>query len=112
MIIRIIIGRWSGLRPTIPWFTLEADPPLIPRTIAVDMQEFLKNRIEFPLEELAQYAGKYIAWAADGNSIIASDEDPLTLMATLDGRGIDRGETVISYIPEEDGRLILAAVEA
>jgi hypothetical protein len=78
----------------------------------MDMQQFLKNRIEFPLEELEKYTGRYIAWSADGTSILASDEEPLRLMATLYGLGIDRGETVISYIPEEDGSLIVAAVEA
>ena len=78
--------------------------------IAMDMQQFLKNRIEFPLEELARYAGQYIAWSADGTRILASDEEPLRLMETLDGLGIDRGETVISFVPDEDGSLILAVL--
>jgi hypothetical protein len=74
----------------------------------MDMQQFLRNRNEFPLEELSRYAGQYIAWSADGTRILASDEEPLRLMETLDGLGIDPGETVISYIPEEDGSLIAA----
>jgi hypothetical protein len=78
----------------------------------MDMQQFLRNRNEFPPEELAQYAGKYIAWSADGTRILASDEDPLRLTETLDGLGIDPGETVISYVPEEDGSLIAATADA
>jgi hypothetical protein len=78
----------------------------------MDMQQFLRNRNEFPPEELAQYAGKYIAWSADGTRILVSDEDPLRLTEMLDGLGIDPGETVISYVPEEDGSLIAAAADA
>src|SRR5437870_7943481 len=39
------------------------------RTV-VDMQEFLKNRSQFPPEELEHYAGKYVAWSPDGRTII------------------------------------------
>jgi hypothetical protein len=78
----------------------------------MDMQQFLRNRNEFPPEDLAQYTGQYIAWSADGTRIIASDEDPLRLMKTLDALGHDPGETVISHVPEEDGSLITAASDA
>ena len=78
----------------------------------MDMQQFLRNRNEFPPAELEKYAGRYIAWSADGTRIVASDEDPLRLMETIDGLGIDHGETVISYVPEEDGSLIAAAAGA
>jgi hypothetical protein len=78
----------------------------------MDTQQFFKNRAKFPPEELEKYVGQYIAWSADGTRILASDEEPLRLMETLDRLGVDPGETVISYVPEEDGSLILAAVEA
>jgi hypothetical protein len=78
----------------------------------MDPQQHYHNRAEFPPEELAKYVGQYVAWSADGTRILASDEDSLRLMATIDGMGIDRGETVIGYVPEEDGSLIMAAVEA
>jgi hypothetical protein len=78
----------------------------------MDPQQHYRNRAEFPPEELAKYVGRYVAWSADGTRILAGDEDPLRLMATIDGMGIDRGETVIGYVPEEDGSLIMAAVEA
>lgn len=32
------------------------------------MGEFLRNRQNFPLEELAKYAGKHIAYSLDGNA--------------------------------------------
>jgi len=35
--------------------------PLPPWSPVMDMQQFLKNRHAFPPEELAKYAGKYVA---------------------------------------------------
>ena len=31
----------------------------------MDMQKFLQNRQQFPLDELAKYSGKHIAWSPD-----------------------------------------------
>jgi hypothetical protein len=68
----------------------------------MDMQQFLKNRIEFPLEELAQYAGKYIAWNPNGTAILASDEDELRLDATIKAAGHDPSEVLVSFVPFPD----------
>jgi hypothetical protein len=38
------------------------------------MQEFLKNRSQFPPEQLEPYAGKYISWSPDGRTIILMRE--------------------------------------
>src|SRR4051794_10408609 len=60
--------------------SLELDPvpsPSLVRSHFMDMQQFLTNRAQFPPEELAKYAGKYVAWSPDGTQIVASDEDPL-----------------------------------
>jgi hypothetical protein len=68
----------------------------------MDMQQFLKNRYAFPLEELVRYAGKYVAWNTDGTRILASDEDDLRLYATLKAAGHDTSEVLVSFVPFPD----------
>jgi hypothetical protein len=68
----------------------------------VDILEFTKNRLQFPLEQLARYAGKYVAWNPDGRSIIASDEDLIRLDAAVTAAGYDPSQVLISSVPEED----------
>jgi hypothetical protein len=66
------------------------------------MQEFLKNRLAFPAEELMKYAGQYVAWSPDGKRILASDEDELQLDATIRVAGHDPAEVLISFVPDPD----------
>ena len=68
----------------------------------MDMQQFLKNRLAFPPEELARFAGKYVAWSPDGTQILASDEDELRLDATLKQAGHDASEILIAFVPDPD----------
>jgi hypothetical protein len=66
------------------------------------MQEYLKNRHQFPHDELDKYAGKYVAWSPDGTRIIASDEDPLKLVDAIDELGFESSEVVIEPVPFPD----------
>jgi hypothetical protein len=66
----------------------------------VDMKLFLKNRENFPPEQLIQYAGQYIAWSPDGASILASDTDPIRLKSTVKGMGHDPADVLISSVPD------------
>lgn len=68
----------------------------------MDMQEFLRNRQEFPSEELAKYRGKYIAWSPDGKKVIASDKDPMNVIAAIKGYGYNEADCVLSSVPEHD----------
>lgn len=68
----------------------------------MDMQEFLKNRQQFPLDELAKYAGKHVAWRPDGTSIVASADDLPQLIAAVKTSGNDPAECVLSAVPECD----------
>jgi hypothetical protein len=68
----------------------------------MDMQQFLKNRSQFPPEELAKYAGRYVAWNPDGTTILASDEDELRLDAAIDAAGYDGAEVLVSFVPYPD----------
>jgi hypothetical protein len=71
-------------------------------TPVMDMQQFLNNRLAFPPEELARFAGKYVAWSPDGMRILASDENELRLDATLKHAGYDTSEILVAYVPDPD----------
>ena len=53
----------------------------------MDLQLFQRNRQQFPPEELAKYAGQYIAWSADGAKILAADRDELQLAQAIQAAG-------------------------
>lgn len=38
-------------------------------------REYLANRPQFPLEELAKYRGQWVAFSFDGRRIVAGDEE-------------------------------------
>jgi hypothetical protein len=66
------------------------------------MRTWLKNRQQFPPQELMKYAGKYVAWSPDGTRIIASDEDEERLDQTMKAAGHDPAEILISFVPFPD----------
>jgi hypothetical protein len=68
----------------------------------MDMHKFLENRRRFPPEELARYAGKYVAWSPDGTRIVACDEDLQRVAAAVVAQGFDPGEVVLSSVPLPD----------
>jgi hypothetical protein len=76
--------------------------PILPRSLTMDMQQYLKNRQQFPFEELEPYAGRYVAWSPDGTQILTSDEDPGKVIDAVKALGYDPGETVIEAIPSPD----------
>jgi hypothetical protein len=77
----------------------------------MDMRLFQKNRQLFPPEELAKFAGKYVAWSTDGTRILVCDEDELRLARTIQGAGYDTGEVLIAYVPAEDVILLGGGME-
>jgi hypothetical protein len=66
------------------------DPP--------DLGRFHENRIKFPLDELAKYAGQFIAWSPDGLHILASAETMEAMEEKLITAGIDPSQTVGDYV--------------
>ena len=68
----------------------------------MNMQQFLKNRHQFPPAELDKYAGRYVAWSPDGSRIIASDDDYQKVAAAVDASGYDPADIVMEPIPLPD----------
>jgi hypothetical protein len=66
-----------------------------------DLRDYHKNRVAFPQEELAKYAGKFVAFSPDGTRILASGDTPEEMEAQLVALGIPPNQVVGSYI--EDG---------
>jgi hypothetical protein len=67
------------------------------------MQTFIRNRQQFPADELQKYAGRYVAWSPDGTRIVASDEDdPIRLDAAVRAAGYDPAEVLITFVPPPD----------
>lgn len=68
----------------------------------MNLEQFVKNRNAFLPEELDRYTGKHVAWSPDGTRILASDPDPLKVLAAVRALGYDPAETPIEDIPRED----------
>ncbi len=68
---------------------------------AAQMGVFIKNRHEFPLDELSKYAGKCVAWSPDGTAIVVSADDFETLERLVDDSGHDPSRCVFSYIDDQ-----------
>jgi hypothetical protein len=68
----------------------------------MSLEQFVRNRNAFPAEELDRYTGQHVAWSPDGTRILASDPDPLKVLAAVKALGYDPAETPIEDIPAED----------
>jgi hypothetical protein len=73
--------------------TLELLMPITP---------FAKNRAAFPIDELAKFVGKWVAFTPDGTKIVAAHEDVLLLDQLVRDAGFDPRTVVFEGVPEED----------
>ncbi len=76
----------------------------IPAYLAATRQ-FLTNRATFPVEELAKYTGRWVAWSPDGTRVAASAPGPEFLDALLEAAGLDPMQCVVEGIPGDDALL-------
>jgi len=66
------------------------------------MREYLRNRLKFPLDQLAQHAGEWVAWSPDGARIVASSSDLASLDNLIRAAGEDPEQCPIEGIPDTD----------
>jgi hypothetical protein len=71
----------------------------------MDMQAYIKNRLAFPLDELAKHRGEWVAWSPDGSRLVASSPDPDALDDLIRAAGEDPENCPIEGIPDTDSVL-------
>ena len=67
-----------------------------------DLGQYEVNRSRFPLEELAKYAGKFVAFSPDGMRILESGDTEEEVEQKLAAAGISPSQVVGSYIDPLD----------
>jgi len=70
--------------------------------MVMNMQEYLKNRVAFPLEELAKHRGEWVAWSPDGTRLVATSRNLDTLDELIRAAGEDPENCPIEGIPDMD----------
>jgi hypothetical protein len=65
-------------------------------------RKYLENRPKYPVAELLQYAGTWIAWSPDGTRIIASAKDLDQLEQLVAASREDPLQCTLESIPEGD----------
>jgi hypothetical protein len=71
----------------------------------MDMQQYLRNRVVFPVDELAKHRGEWVAWSPDGTRLVAGSRDPDALDELIRAAGEDPEECPIEGIPDCDSVL-------
>jgi hypothetical protein len=59
-----------------------------PREAQMDANELIRNCNAYPPEELAHYAGQYVAWSMDGKTILAHAAELQDLAQEMTRQGI------------------------
>ena len=68
----------------------------------MDMRLYLKNRVAFPLVELAKHRGEWVAFSPDGTRLVASSPDPNALDGMIRAAGENPEDCPIEGIPDSD----------
>lgn len=70
--------------------------------MTVDMALFLRNRANFPLQELARHRGRFVAWNPDGTRIVASCDKEEEIDHLILAAGENPEDCVVGSVPEAD----------
>ena len=68
----------------------------------MNMQEYLTNRVKFPLKELATHRGEWVAWSPDGTRLVAATRNPENLDELIRAAGENPEDCPIEGIPDAD----------
>jgi hypothetical protein len=68
----------------------------------MNMQEFIRNRRDFPLAELAKHRGEWVAWSPDGSRLVATSRNPDALDDLIRAAGENPENCLVQGIPESD----------
>ena len=75
----------------------------------MSVEKRLTNRASFPLEELAKYAGEWVAWEADGTRVITHGADFSAAHQAVVDLGENPETVSFEFIPPLDAGIIGAA---
>jgi hypothetical protein len=67
----------------------------------MDGNQFIRNCNAYPPEELARYAGQYVAWSMDGKAILAHATELRELAQEMERQGIKEYVTDWIFPPDE-----------
>ena len=62
---------------------------------------YVKNRAKFFPEDLLPYADHWVAWSADGSTIVAHHGDLAEVARKIDAMGLAREDVIFDFIPPE-----------
>ncbi len=81
------------------WIPLPGEPKMDPYTLL--RMQFAENRNDAPVEELAKYGGKLVAWWPDATRIVDADHegDGHAFFERLDATGYERSWFVYENLP-------------
>jgi len=83
----------------------------VPRTeLLMDMQQYLKNRVAFPMDELAKHRGEWVAWSPDGTRLVATSRNPDALDDLIRAAGENPEECPVEGIPDTDCVVGIASI--
>ena len=74
-------------------------------------KEYPQNRARFPVEELRKYNGRWVAFSADGQRIVASGDDLTALAEHLRTAGEDLRNVVLERVEMEEREIFLGGSE-
>jgi hypothetical protein len=66
-----------------------------------DHDTYVKNRSSHTLDELARYGDQWVAWSADGTTVVAHHTDLLEVAAMVTAAEIDSEAVHLEWIPPD-----------
>ncbi len=64
---------------------------------------YMTNRCKLPPEDVAQYAGEWLAWNLDGTQVLAHGPDLDAVIGQLEAAGIGAREVIWEEVPPYAG---------